>query len=790
MAYSTSDSHHRDSGPATQGNGEGRTNGLGSPNGYPALRRDLEIVPRPAKRAYVVRDPESGETFELGEKEFFLLGQFDGHTSPGEIRTRFERRYEEPVASDIFDAFLRQMLKQGIMVAAGAPAIPETFGDIPGAIWRSPRWLSVDAVFTAIAENVRWCFTRTVAVMAGAVIALGFGVILRYWGDFFGDAKALLKVGEFPLLMVVGMVLFLSFLQSVSTGVSCKVAGARVRSFDLHFYWYLLPVFRCDMGDVPLIWSKSDRYRTTYAGLVAQTFGLSVGAILWTTTPPTAPLREVWLVATWVLITFLPWNPMVQRNAYFFLSEWLEVPNLMSRAKVAAWRWIFGLPESDPCSRNARIGFRVYGVLWFLYAGTLVTILGGVFVPFMVHSVDVTGFALLLVVGAFLLEFPIRKELMRFEPFSAWMSRNDGKSTMAWMIRMGLGVLFVLVMLLPYPYEPGGNLRILPVAQQGIRTRITGKLAAVLVDEGQLVEKGQIVAVIDPREQQRNLDIAEANLTSAQAQLDLIKLGSKPEDIAKAREQAAAAERDYYYAKIEADRMRQLYEQNVVSLGLYDQKRKQRDVDQKLYAAAKENVALVMSGAREPAIEAQRAEVDRLSALVKDAKEDLALTVIQAPAKGRIVTPRPKDRIGQVLAMGDLIASVEDARTLRAEVEVPEQTTNRIRVGAQVKVRAWTYPLRTFEGTVESIAPVVMDKKKEGKVDYVQTEREDSLSRATTAQQGKVVRVLVTILNPDGLLKSEMTGYAKVRTRYEPFGLVMTHGIVRFFLVEVWSWIP
>ncbi len=105
-------------------------------------------------------------------------------------------------------------------------------------------------------------------------------------------------------------------------------------------------------------------------------------------------------------------------------------------------------------------------------------------------------------------------------------------------------------------------------------------------------------------------------------------------------------------------------------------------------------------------------------------------------------------------------------------------------------MKAWTYPNETFIGKVVSVAPVVLNKQKEGTVDYMATEREDSLSRATTADPGRVVRVVVSVPNEDGRLKSEMTGYAKVRVGYEPFGLVMSHGIVRFFLVEVWSWIP
>jgi hypothetical protein len=36
----------------------------------------------------------------------------------------------------------------------------------------------------------------------------------------------------------------------------------------------------------------------------------------------------------------------------------------------------------------------------------------------------------------------------------------------------------------------------------------------------------------------------------------------------------------------------------------------------------------------------------------------------------------------------------------------------------------------------------------------------------------------------------EMSGYAKVLTGYKPFGIVMTHGLIRFFMVEFWSWIP
>jgi multidrug resistance efflux pump len=252
----------------------------------------------------------------------------------------------------------------------------------------------------------------------------------------------------------------------------------------------------------------------------------------------------------------------------------------------------------------------------------------------------------------------------------------------------------------------------------------------------------------------------------------------------------ATAEAAYYYSKREARRFAQLYKEKVVAQNTYETKLQEADVNGKLYATAKENLALVMSGPRPDAIESQRAVVRQKEAIAQDARKELELTVIRSSASGRVVTARPKDKLGQTAIEGDLILSVEDSRALRAEVQVPEQTTGKIKPGARVKVKAWTFPNRTFDGKVVSVAPVVVNKQKEGTVDYTATEREDSMSRATTSDPGRVVRVLVSIPNPDGLLKSEMTGYAKVRVGYEPFGKVMTHGLIRFFLVEVWSWIP
>jgi putative peptide zinc metalloprotease protein len=764
----------------------------GSGSRWPVFRRDLEVVPRTAagdSGGFVIRDPRSGASFEMDEKEFYLCGQLDGHNAPEAIRSRFQQRFSRPLGKAEFDDFLRLVERQGLLAPNGAPAVPRDFEPFPGAFLEAPRWLEIDRIFGWVAERVRWCFSPAFSVFAVSLVALSAGVLIKHWRLYGREWGALVK-GDFPVLLVVGVFLFLSFLQKVSAGIACKYAGGRVRWFGLKLLWYFYPVFQCDLSDTGWMWHRRNLYRTIYVGFVAQLLLGAWATIAWYTIPMHTGLRTFFLVLSTILLTFLPWNPLGPRNGYYLFSAWLEIPELRTRSLHAVWSWFTGTPPLEPLTRRRKWGFRLYGVLTILFFGFLGVVVCDKVGALLIQHIDITGTALVVVVGAFFVELPLRKELMRFEPFYLWLARNDGRSALGWTIRLSLAAILLIALFLPYPYEPGGKLRILPGKQVGVRTQVQGKISEVMVQEGQWVKKGELIARLDARDARKNLEVNEAELERNRSQLALLEAGSKPEEIAQAREKVATAEKELYYNTREAERLEKLHAQKVVSLGLYERALEQRDVSKGMHDTAVENLNLVMSGARKEALDSQRAEVERLEAEVRHSQEDLKLTEIVAPAAGRIVTPRIQEHVGMEVLVGDLIASIEDAHSLLAEAEVPEKTAGDIKPGARVKVKAWAYPNRLFIGRVAHVAPVVLNKKKQGMIEYLHTEREDALSRATTSDEGRVVRVLVKIPNPDGLLKSEMTGYAKVFTKYEPFGLVMTHGLARFFRIEVWSWIP
>ncbi|HEU4403011.1 MAG TPA: efflux RND transporter periplasmic adaptor subunit, partial [Candidatus Polarisedimenticolia bacterium] len=204
------------------------------------------------------------------------------------------------------------------------------------------------------------------------------------------------------------------------------------------------------------------------------------------------------------------------------------------------------------------------------------------------------------------------------------------------------------------------------------------------------------------------------------------------------------------------------------------------------------NLKLVKSGARHEQIEALEAQEASLKALLENYKVDVQRTTLVSPIAGRIVTPHVEELSGIYLKPGqrDLVAQIEDSRTIRAEVEVPEEDVSDLRIGSPVKVATWAYHNVTFHGRVVSIAPIAATNDSDSSNATVYGQGQGTAQVAMSNSTYKVVRVVTEIPNPDGRLKSEMTGYAKIATGYRPVWDVLFRPLIRWFMVEVWYWIP
>ncbi len=202
---------------------------------------------------------------------------------------------------------------------------------------------------------------------------------------------------------------------------------------------------------------------------------------------------------------------------------------------------------------------------------------------------------------------------------------------------------------LPTGVAAEGRVVAYPGAEVTIGADAVGRLLRVNVEEGDLVRAGQVLAEIDASDLLAGLDEAKARLEEATAERRL--------------------------AQLNADRKLRLFGEGVIPA--FDRDAAARDVE--------------ITQAR---IETARASIRRLEATI-------AKTEMIAPINGT-VTSRIVNA-GQMVDRGDAAFVVADLNRVRIEGETHEADADRVRLGAEVEIRADGFPSRSFRGHVEEI---------------------------------------------------------------------------------------
>jgi RND family efflux transporter MFP subunit len=222
-----------------------------------------------------------------------------------------------------------------------------------------------------------------------------------------------------------------------------------------------------------------------------------------------------------------------------------------------------------------------------------------------------------------------------------------------------------------------------PGTQFVLAPKTSGRLRSLLVDIGDPVQRGQVIARLDDEEFVQNVAEQQAALDVAEAQLQ------------DARAQRAVRERSY-------DRIADLRSRGLASESEYDLARSEFDA-----ADARVRVALAQRAQREAALRA--------------AEVRLSYATVRAEWGGegegaRFVGERFVDE-GANLSANEPIISVIDLDALRAITFITDRDLARLRIGQPVEVRSDALPGRTFEGRVQRIAPLLREDTRQARVE-------------------------------------------------------------------------
>jgi len=777
------------------------------------LRPDLRFDPTRTAGRYQVRNLLSGERFELGEEEIFLCKALDDATGAEEIRSAFEKRFGLIIATEQLDQFYRDMAELGLLEPASPPAAadasnPETAEDDARTDTRNDErydgyqwvWFNPHRAFTWLARRIGWLRYGAWLLVPGVPLAL---LIILYHRPEYQRALQAFSDPNSHLLFKFTLGLFVANLFTrIVQGVSVAYAGGTVNQFGLRLEFGVIPHFFVGKSIRAISRPPQQRLAAVGAALLTKLALFVGGMLVWRLTYQSGGTLSsyAFILGHLGLGAFLfIANPLWWGDGYVWLATWLKMPRLRDRAFQILKLYLRGRrpPEGLPAlEKYALVGYIVASVAYVLLLLGMVALAKAVYLEKQYQGVGVILF--LVLVGMVARWWLYRRAHQRQRtreraearagtrdaPFVTGTARfaqrgatenkigepiESGPKRLRWP-RLALLALLVTISFLPYPYDVTGDVTLFPTAYAEIHAVTSGMIVAVKARENQWVTPNQILAELSVWQQDRDIATTTADIERKQAELELLLHGPKAEAVEATREQLAMAQVRAAHSRKVQKLLEPVYRQGVVKDLEYEEAVKTAEVDQAGVAVATANLNLIKSPPLPMEVVAKQAELKQLREQLNYLREQRERTRLHAPVEGMIVTPRLEFKTGGFLKEGDLFATVEDNRIMRAEILAPETDIGEVQPDAPVRLRVWAYPLRDFAGRVASVAPVVEPSSADPFV--------------------RVVRVIVEIPNPDGLLKSQMTGVAKIAAGDKPFVVAFTRALVRFAMIEMWSWLP
>ena len=336
-------------------------------------------------------------------------------------------------------------------------------------------------------------------------------------------------------------------------------------------------------------------------------------------------------------------------------------------------------------------------------------------------------------------------------------SRGNTKADKSARMKKILLVLFVLGVLGAIAYglyksnqhnEPGvitlqGQMQ---MQQTSIAAKVAGRIANIMVTEGDTVTVGQQLNEMDSPEINANINQARAGKQIAQSQLDKAENGARPQEIAQAKAAWQANKAASDLAENTYQRVNRLYEEGLMARQKRDEAYAQYLATQDQTEAARLQYDLALEGARSEDKSAATAQVAQVDAQLDEALAAKEEANLKSPIAG--IVDNVIVSAGEVIGQGVPLLTLVDTNDQWVVLNVTESYLNQFAIG------------QTFTGTIPALSSADKPYNKQFTVYATSTLSDFATWRPTNNDDGFDVRtfeVKARPSTPDTRIRSGMS---------------------------------
>ncbi len=470
----------------------------------PSVRVHKQIIRD--KIHYILTDTYSQKYFQVSPEAYAFLARLSPRRSVDEIWRYIITEYpEQAPGQDEVAQVLSQLHHANLLYHQSLPDGGGIFDrerkkrrrEFQGKLLtflfiRIPLW-NPNAWLNRVRPLARLIFSLPLGLIWLGMVLYAALAVLENSSELVRQSQGILAMGNLPLLYLC--LAGLKICHEMAHSLACKRFGGDVHSLGVMFLVFMpLPYM-----DATSSWSfreRKQRVLVSSAGMIAELFLAAVAAVIWTITGEgliNSLAFNVMVVGSVSSLLFNG-NPLLRFDAYYILSDLVDIPNLAQKAtrqwNYLAQRYLMGSDAAVSASegRRERLWLTGYGAASYLYR---------LFITFAIVLFVLDQFFAIGVVAAITTFFlmVVRPAWRLFEYLvSPHIHRHRSRAIIVTLLLLLSVASLVSLLPIPYRVKVPGVLEALD--HSVITTPVAGRLNELRVQSGQQVMRDQVLLVM------------------------------------------------------------------------------------------------------------------------------------------------------------------------------------------------------------------------------------------------------------------------------------------------------